>query len=357
LNLWQRLLFGLTGATDDETVRKLQFALVQNKILRRKLSKHITVTPQERRSLLRFGKPLGCAIRELISIVSPGTFLRWIREENKVSKPAMTGRPRTPDDLRQLVLRLARETAWSAERIHGELAKLGLAAICLSTVRNILRAEGVEPAPERGQGTWAQFVQRHATTLWGCDFFTQKILTRSGFVDCFVFFFLHVGSRRVHIAGFTTNPTQTWVAEQAKNFCKHAAQQAFRTTHVIRDFDGKFGAEFDATLKAQGIKVMRVGPRRPKMNAHTERWVQSIRREALGHFIVLGEKHLRYLLSEYLAHYNGVIGGERPHQGLGNMPLAPVIPLPPAPEDASTKAIFCRQRLGGLLKHYYHRAA
>jgi putative transposase len=357
VNLWQRLLFGITGATDDETVRKLQFALVQLKILRAKLGKRITVTPQERRSLLRFGKPLGSAIRELISIVSPQTFLRWIREEYTVTKPATRGRPRTPEDLRQLVLRIASETAWSAERIYGELAKLGLDAICLSTVRNILRAEGVEPAPERGQGTWAQFVQRHAATLWGCDFFTQKILTRSGFADCFVFFFLHVGSRRVHIVGFTTNPTQAWVAEQAKNFCTHAAAQSFKTTHLIRDFDGKFGPDFDATLKAQGIKVMRVGPRRPKMNAHAERWIQSIRREALDHFIVFGEKHLRYLLSEYLAHYNGDLGGERPHQGLGNVPLAPVIPAPPAPEDASTKGIICRQRLGGLLKHYYRRAA
>jgi putative transposase len=357
LNLWQRLLFSLTGATDNEMVRKLQFALVQVKILRGKLGKRITVTPQERRSLLRFGKPLGCAIRELISIVSPGTFLRWIREEDTTTKPARTGRPRTPDDLRRLILRMASESAWSAERIHGELAKLGLASISESTVRNILRAEGVEPAPERGQGTWAQFVQRHAATLWGCDFFTQKILTASGFADCFVFFFLHIGSRRVHIAGFTTNPTQAWVAEQAKNFCEHAAQQPFKTTHLIRDFDGKFGAEFDATLKAKGIKVMRVGPRRPKMNAHAERWIQSIRREALGHFIVFGEKHLRYLLSEYLAHYNGAIGGERPHQGLGNMPLAPVIPAPPASDDASTRGIICRRRLGGLLKHYYHHAA
>jgi hypothetical protein len=89
------------------------------------------------------------------------TFLRWIREDNVTTKPAKTGRPRTPDDLRQLVLRMARETGWSAERIHGELDKPGLASICESTVRNILKAEGIEPAPQRGNGTWAQFDNHH----------------------------------------------------------------------------------------------------------------------------------------------------------------------------------------------------
>jgi len=293
----------------------------------------------------------------VLSIVSPQTFLRWIRLENTTTKPASTGRPRTPDDIRLLILRMAQETGWSAERIHGELDKLGLASVCLSTVRNILRAEGVEPAPQRSQGTWSQFVQRHAATLWGCDFFTQKIFTMTGFVDCFVLFFLHVGTRRVYIAGFTTNPTHAWVAEQAKSFCQHAAQQPFKSTHLIRDFDGKFSPDFDATLQVQDIKVMRVGPRRPKMNAHAERWIKSVRREVLDHFIVFGERHLRFLLSEYFAHYNGEFGGERPHQGLGNVPLALVIPPPPPPGLASTGDVVCRQRLGGLLKHYYHNAA
>jgi putative transposase len=254
------------------------------------------------------------------------------------------------------VLRLARDTGWSAERIRGELKKLGLASICESTVRNILRAEGIEPAPQRSQGTWCQFVQRHAATLWGCDFFTQKIMTCRGFVDCFVFFFLHVGSRKVYLAGLTTHPTQAWVAERAKDFCLHLAQQPFTTSHLIRDFDGKFGPDFDATLQAHGVKVLRVGPRRPKMNAHAERWILSVRREALDHFIVFGEKHLGYLLQEYLAHYNGEPAGERPHQGLGNVPLSPVIPAPPS-NSALINDVLCQERLGGLLKHYYHAAA
>jgi putative transposase len=357
MTLWQRLQFLFTASTDDQLILQLQYSLVERQILRARLTKRIVVTPQERRLLLRFGKPVGAAIRQLITIVAPDTFLRWIREENRTTPRATTGRPRTPEELRQLILQMARETDWSAERIHGELKKVGLASISESTVRNILRAEGIEPAPQRSSGTWAQFVQRHAATLWGCDFFTQKILTATGFVDCFVFFFLHVSSRKVYLAGFTTNPTQAWVTQQAENFCRHAAQQPFKTTHLIRDFDGKFGPDFDATLEAHAVKVTRVGPHRPKMNAHAERWVGSVRRQLLDHFLVCGEKHLRYLLREYLAYYNGEQGGERPHQGLGNIPLSPVVPEVLGPEAASTQDIVCRQRLGGLLKHYYHQAA
>jgi putative transposase len=207
MNLWQRLCFVFAAATDDVQVLQNQFLKIENEILRSKLPERIMVTPQERRQLLRFGKPLGDAIRPLISIVTPDTFLRWLRTENQPKEPAKTGRPRTSEDLRALILRMARETGRSAERIHGELAKLGLASVCESTVRNILRADGIEPAPERCKGTWAEFVHRHAATLWGCDSFTQKILTTSGLVDCFVFFFLHVGTRGVYIAGLTTNPT------------------------------------------------------------------------------------------------------------------------------------------------------
>jgi putative transposase len=355
MTLWQRLLFVFAASTEDDQALELQYRCVENQILRNKLPEHITITPQERSRLIRFAKPLGDRIRTIATIVAPSTFQRWLREENQTTKPARTGRPRTAEDLRQLILRMARATGWGARRIYGELEKLGLASLCENTVRNILRTEGIEPAPERSQGTWSQFVTRHAATLWGCDFFTQKILTTRGFVDCFVFFFLHVGSRQVYLAGITTNPTQAWVAEQARHFSRHIAKQPFRTTHVIRDFDGKFGADFDAVLQAEGVKVMRVGPRRPKMNAHAERWVGSVRRECLDHFIVFGERHLRYLLDEYLAHYNGTLGGQRPHQGIGNQTLTPVQPAPP--KNASPQTVVCRERLGGLLKHYYHAVA
>jgi hypothetical protein len=146
MSLWQRLLLLFTVSSHDELVRQLQFAVVENQILRGKLPKRIAVTPQERRRLLRFGKPLGDAIRQLLTIVSPDTFLRWVRQENHGTAPAKIGRPRIAEDLRSLVIRLALENpTWGHKGILGELDKLGLASICRETVRNILKAEGSNP--------------------------------------------------------------------------------------------------------------------------------------------------------------------------------------------------------------------
>src|SRR5205807_6200026 len=98
-----------------------------------------------------------------------------------------------------------------------ELKKLGVGGISRSTVRNILKEAGIDPGPKRGEGSWTDFVKRHAQTLWGCDFFTQKVATLRGMVEIFVLFFIHVGSRRVHIAGMTANPDRAWMIQQARN--------------------------------------------------------------------------------------------------------------------------------------------
>ena len=124
-------------------------------------------------------------------------------------------------------------------------------------------------------------------------------------------------------------------------------EQSPKPTYLLRDNDGKFGAAFDTVFEAEGIKVKKVGPRAPNMNAYAERWVQSVRRECLNHFIVLGEGHLRHILKEYEHHYNF----ERCHQGVGNVPLTS---QPAAPADG---VIECSERLGGLLKHYHRNAA
>jgi hypothetical protein len=159
-----------------------------------------------------------------------------------------------------------------------------------------------------------------------CDFFSQKVVTAFGVVEFFVLFFVHVGSRRVHIAGMSTNPDATWVAQQARNVAMFFDEQSTKPTYLLRDNDSKFGAAFDTVFEAKGITVKKVGPRAPNMNAYAERWVQSVRRECLDHFVVFGEGHLRHILKEYETHYNL----ERCHPGVGNVPLTPE---PPPPED------------------------
>lgn len=124
-------------------------------------------------------------------------------------------------------------------------------------------------------------------------------------------------------------------------------EQGLPITHLLRDRDGKFAGLFDTILKAQDAEVVKLPPRSPNLNAYAERWVQSIQTECLDHFIVCGEDHLTHIAKEYVEHYNT----ERPHQGKDNEPLAK---LPPPNPDGQ---IMCKERVGGLLKHYYRKAA
>jgi hypothetical protein len=162
----------------------------------------------------------GPAVKELITIVSPRTVAHWASSEGvtKRAKPSRSGRPRVKEDIRELVLRLARETGWGYTRILGELKRLEAGKVCRSTVVNVLRENGLDPGPKRGEDSWDEFVRRHAKTLWACDFFSKKVWTRAGLVDVFVLFFLYVGSRRVHLAGMTARPGRAWVVQQARNF-------------------------------------------------------------------------------------------------------------------------------------------
>jgi putative transposase len=198
-----------------------------------------------------------------------------------------------------------------------------------------------------GDGTWDEFVRRHAATLWACDFFSKKVWTLGGLVDVFVRFFIHLGTRRVHLAGLTAHPDRAWVAQQARNTALALSEQPVKPEILLLDHDAKFVPEFDRVFAAEGIQVKRVGPRAPNLNAYAERWVQAVKQEYLDHFVVFGEGHLRHLLREYVAHYNE----ERPHQGRDNLPLGGAGP------DPGGGVVVCRERLGGLLKHYSRRAA
>ena len=255
--LLQPLLLYLSAATDRQLARQNQFLKTENNILRSKLPKRLVVTPQERQRLIKFGKGLGPALKHLISIVSVRTFNRWLSaakdppsKDKGARKP---GRPPKPIDIRQLVRRIAGETGWGATRIHGELEKLGVRDISRSTVANILRENGFDPGPLRGEGTWSDFIKRHAETLWACDFFTKKVWTMRGLVDIYVLFFIHVCTRRVHIAGMTANPDNAWMVLQARNQSIIFAEQAVPPKYLIMDRDTNLTAGFREVLESDGV--------------------------------------------------------------------------------------------------------
>jgi putative transposase len=345
------LLLLLARVIDSQALKCLEFSVNENRMLRKRLPKRIVVTQAERERLVKLGSRVGPAVKDLITIVTPRTFARWA--SGVPLKPRKPGRPRTPEEIRQLVVQIAKDTGWGTGRVLGELRKLGIRKISRSTVSRILKECGFEPGPKRGWGTWHDFVQRHLKTLWACDFFTVKVWTLNGLVEYYVLFFIHVGTRRVNVVGMTPNPNGAWMAEKARKLCEFFDKQGERRpTHIIRDRDGKFTPEFCSILESKGIAFRPTPRRSPNMNPFAETWVRAIKHECLNHFIVFGEQHLRYLIDEYLIHFHN----ERPHQGLGNRPPNNV-DLSSAFLPFDGQRIVCRERLGGLLKHYEREAA
>ena len=350
----QSLLILLAQATDRELARQVQYLKNENQILRARLPTLIMTTPTERARLLKYGRPIGAAINQLITIVVPGTFHRWVREakghKRHPSKPA--GRPKKPLDLKKLILKIARETDWGYTRVLGELRKLTRQRISRQTVANIMREAGLEPGPKRGEKTWDDFIKMHSASLWQCDFFSKRAWTLRGRRYLYVLVFLNVATRKVFVTRSAEHPNAEWVAEQAKAFVQNARDNKIAIDLVFHDADRKFGKAFDNALRVRGARPRRLRPRSPNLNAFVERWIQSIQIECLNHFVVLGASHLDYLVQEFVAHYHE----ERPHQGLGNHLI--VADKPPPDDDVpGSQNLVCRERLGGLLKHYERQAA
>src|SRR5262245_4430706 len=316
--LYTAMMVLLARATDQELARMVSYLKEENRILRARLPEQINTTPRERERLLRFGRNLGKAIYSVVTIVTPGTFLRWLREERK-AKPRRRGRPRTADDLRRLILRMARENDWGYTRIMGELKKLRITPPSRNTVKSILKEAGLEPGPKRGAGTWDEFLTRHAATLVQCDFLNKRIWTAKGLRDVFVLVFLHVGTRRAFVSPATANPTESWVREQTELYLRHAKRERLPVKMLFHDRDCKFTASVDADLARADIEVVETAFRAPNTNAYVERFIQTIQQECLDHFLILGQRHFDYLVAEWLEHYHR----ERPHQAKENELLVP----------------------------------
>ena len=361
-NLFQSLLLVIAGATQKELARQIKFLKIENEILRSKLPRRITITPRERHRLVKFAQKLGKALRQLTTIVAPDTLLRWIREEKKQGKRPLVqrGRRRTPDQIRRLILKLARENEWGYTRILGELKKLGIHALSRNTVKRILKVAGLEPGPKRGEGTWDEFLQQHAASLWQCDFFSKRILTPKGMRNAFVIAFLNVETRQVILSPATLHPDETWVVAQAVSFVQQARAQGLRVRYVQHDRDTKFTKSVDATLRQHRVKPLRNAFRSPNTNAFVERFIQSIGQECLDRFVVFGTQHLDHLCREYLAFYHQ----DRPHQGIDNELIQrPRVRGRPKKHRGELEEqvvplaeVRCRQRLGGRLKSYARAA-
>jgi putative transposase len=314
----------------SEREKEIEILLLRHQlhVLERQVAR-LQLAPADRALLAAFSRVLPRRMWRRSLLVRPATLLRWHRElvARRWTYPHRPGRPPTPAEVRALVLRLARENpSWGYRRIQGELVGLGI-KLAASTVWSILKEAGIEPAPRRAEQSWAEFLRAQAASILECDFLTVDTLFLKRF---YVLFFIELATRRVHLAGVTTNPDGRWVSQQARNMLMQVDDEGIHPRVLVRDRDNKFTRDFDEVFRSEGIRVLKAPVRAPKARAHAERWVGTVRRECLDRLLILGRRHLRHVLTGHLAHYNN----HRPHRSLGQRP--PLGKSPPNEHAAPT---------------------
>jgi putative transposase len=213
------------------------------------------------------------------------------------------------------------------------------------TIATILRRHGIPPAPDRGGSpSWRHLMTHYKEQILACDFFTVETIFLKTF---YVLFFIELGTRRVHFASCTTNPGEKWTAQQARQLVWGLEDQMPSFRFLIHDRDSTFDKAFDAVFRSEGLKIIRTPRRAPNANSIAERWILSARSECLDKLLIVNQKHLHSVLTEYVAYYNT----ERPHQGIDQK--TPIKRLP----DSRDGPIRRKDVLGGIIHSYYREAA
>jgi len=353
---WQFLLLILAGWINRRQQDAVEYLLTENRILREKLGKkRILLNDDQRRRLAVKGKILGRKILEqLATIVTPDTILRWHRELvarhwDYSHRRKSAGRPPVSPEIVELVLRIARESpTWGYERIQGALSNLGH-DISTTTVANILKSHGIEPAPDRRRrSTWTSFLQAHWDVLASVDFTTVEVWTKSGLVTCYLLFVMELATRRVHFGGCTANPDEFWMCQAARNLSDADDGFLRGKKYLLMDRDTKFSEAFRVILEQAGVEAVRLPARSPNLSPNLERFMRSVKEECLERMIFFGERSLQVAAAEFLGHFHA----ERNHQGLDNRLIEPGEEV-----GRTTGEVVCRERLGGMLRYYYRKAA
>ena len=246
------------------------------------------------------------AWKQALLIVQPETLLRWHREAFRFSwkhkSKAHSHKPKVATETIALIREMAtKNRLWGAERIRGELLKLGI-HVCKRTIQKYRRH--VRAPQPKGQ-KWATFLRNHAAQIWACDFLQ---VTDLFFRPLFAFVVIELKSRRVVHVGVTRSPTDPWVAQQLRE----ATPYGQAPKYLIRDNDSTFGPCFARVAATSAIEILKTPYHAPRANAVCERFVRSVRLECLDHLLIFHAKQLQRLLNEYVAYFNRA----RPHQGI-----------------------------------------
>jgi putative transposase len=355
LHPWQLFYIALTGWLNRHQQENVEYLRTENQVLKEQLGgRRLRLSDDQRRRLAVKGRILGrTRLGQVGTLVTPDTILRWHRlliaqkwdYSHSRHKP---GRLPVAREIQELVVRMAGENpSWGYDRIQGALANLGH-ELSASSVGNILRAHGLEPAPQRRrQTTWKTFLKAHWEVLAAIDFTTMEVWTRNGLVTFYLLFVMKPASRRVHYAGCTTSPDEAWMMQVGRNLTDGLDGFLNGQGYVLLDRDAKYSVAFRRLLRECGVKPIRLPPQSPNLNAHLERFLRSLKEECLWRLVFFGEASLRRAVGQFLEHYHR----ERNHQGLNNRLIEAGDGI-----GRSVGTVHCRQRLGGILK-YYHRSA
>lgn len=278
---------------------------------------------------------------------------KWDYSDRRKKNP---GRPRIAQNIEQLVCRMARENEWGYARIQGELEKLDI-TISKSSVANILKRNGLASSPERKGLSWREFLARHASVFLCADMFQKEVWTFQGLTTAYVFFVIHLQTRKVILFRATFSPTNQWLKQQIRHVLWECEAQSIKPRFFLRDNDMLYPRDMDVILKSSGVDTVKTPFQAPNANAHAEKFVQSCKRECLNHLPFFGLNRLQHVVDCYASFFNE----HRPHQGIDNR-----IPADynksykrqggSMPKNLSAGNIVRKDFLGGLLKSY-RRAA
>jgi len=241
--------------------------------------------------------------KQAVFIIQPDTLLRWHRDLFRLfwrwKSKSRRKKPRISPSTIALIKKMAGENQlWGAERIRGELLKLGI-RVSKRTVQRYL------PKDRRNSGqTWSTFIKNNSRDIWACDFTVVHDLL---FRPLYVFVIIELHTRRIVHAAVTRSPTDQWTAQQLRE----ATPWGVIPKYLIRDRDNKYGAHFAAA--ARSIKILTTPVQAPRANSFCERFIGSLRRECLDHMLILHRNQLHRILQEYVKYFNQ----SRPHQGIG----------------------------------------
>ena len=333
---------------------QLQLMAAQIRILRSRIdASRIVPTPKEKAELLRLGASLGHDVSEVMHVVRPDTYRKWVRQSRRGVPFKSSGRPRTPVATVNLVLRMAEENLrWGYRKVVGELKKLGI-RVSKTTVRRILKESDIHPAPDKAfkkpAVPWTTFVHAHMDSMVATDFFAKRVYTLRGVFTAYMLVFIHLGTRKVYCSPATYHPDGDWVMQQARNANMWLDDMGVKPRFLIHDRDRKFPDEFRAFWKSEGVRCIRIPIRAPKANAFAETWIESHKRECLNNFICFSLDQLDYITRTWVHYYNTV----RPHRGIGMN--NEVLDKTFQPQAHGT--VRCKKQLGGIIKFYYRDAA